>query len=114
MSPALAGGFLTTVPPGKSAIYFLSEGSVASVTTWTSPFRSRDPFVQDRCSHLLDLTVSSANGLDLTLPTPVVLKVWSGGQQQQPWELVRNLSSWASLHTCWMRNSGGGAQHSVL
>lgn len=65
----------------KEATYFLSEGSVAFITTWIFLFRSRDLLVQNSSSHLLDLTVSSANGPDL-MAAPVVLKVWSPDHQQ--------------------------------
>lgn len=66
----------------EEATYLLSEGSAASIMTWISLFKSRNPLVQDSFRHLLDLTVSNANGLDLTMPAPVVLKVWSRDHQQ--------------------------------
>ena len=33
MSPALAGGFLTTAPPGKSSFSIL-KGTLAALTSW--------------------------------------------------------------------------------
>ena len=60
----------------EEAVYFLSEGSIASIMTWTFPFRSRDPFVQESSSHPLVLTVSTANGLDLTLSTSALKVCW--------------------------------------
>ena len=32
VSPALAGGFLTTAPPGKSLIYFFRENITEQIT----------------------------------------------------------------------------------
>ena len=52
--------------------------------TWTFPFRSRDPFVQESSSHLLVLTVSTANGLVLRLSANALKVCWG---QQHTWEL---------------------------
>lgn len=68
----------------EEAVYFLTEGSIASIMTWTFPFRSRDPFVQESSNHLLVLTVSTANRLDLTLSTSALKVCWG---QQHTWEL---------------------------
>lgn len=67
----------------EEATYLLSEGSIASIMTWTSLFTSRDPLVQDGSLHLLDLKVCIADRLDITTPTPVFLRMWPWDQQLQ-------------------------------
>ena len=52
MSPALAGGFLTTVPPGKSAITFLRELKCISPDCFLEVTLGRIASVQEiKCSY---------------------------------------------------------------
>lgn len=61
------------------ATHFLSEGPEAFMMT--SPLKSKDLLVQNSSSHLLGLTVSSADGL-YRMPAPVVLEAWYPDHQQ--------------------------------
>ena len=69
--PALAGEFLTTVPPGKPLRSFLAQGprSLGTEENKLLPFLPLDPGVQTPSSFLLE-------GPEYSAPSPLLLQTW--------------------------------------
>ena len=65
MSPALAGGFLTTVPPGKSPGHLFKNANFRKVT-----YQKKTP-KRDKCHLELDLSRRNAN---LKFPPQILVK----------------------------------------
>ena len=107
VSPALAGGFLTTAPPGKSSIFLVPDFFLSYSSFWWRPAS----YISQTPVPAATLLGSSMKGIDgrsqggkraevmfsqhLTSPLAVVVKAVSiVPTAAQPWQCLMNYEKW--------------------